>query len=394
MIGRDNEMDVTFYAPLLLVMPEVLHAFDMVEGPESARFTIEKDGRRQTVTLKPSGPVELLPADTDLSWLPKEGWVDMRDGSAAPGPLWLKDPRNEFWFEFLPASKLVYAQINRVGDKEKESLADFSKRLFAFIESNPVDKLVLDLRLNRGGNGTLLRPLEIGLIRSKTNQPGRLFVVMGRSTWSASQFLLNHLEKYTDAVFVGEPSGSKGTIYGDSRKITLPNSGITARVSVYYWQDWDPWDTRLWTAPNVTAELGSEDYRLNRDPALKAVFEYTPHKPLDTVLAEALTAGGVDRAVKEFHDFMATPANKYADTEEPLLLTGQRLLDDKPEQARVLFELDAKANPHSYRAYHALGYAYFKTGNKELAVKNLEKALEMSPRNYEVEDLLRQVKQQ
>jgi Tfp pilus assembly protein PilF len=91
---------------------------------------------------------------------------------------------------------------------------------------------------------------------------------------------------------------------------------------------------------------------------------------------------------------MSHPANKYAATEEPLLHAGQRLLDDKPEQALVLFELDTKANPHSYRAYHALGYAYFKTGNKELAVKNLEKSLEMSPRNYEVEDLLRQVKKQ
>src|ERR1044071_1096308 len=90
LIGRDNEMDVKFFAPLLLAMPEVLHALGLSNSPEAASFTFEKAGRRQTLTLKASGPVELLPADTDLSWMPKEGWADMRDG--APAPLWLKDP--------------------------------------------------------------------------------------------------------------------------------------------------------------------------------------------------------------------------------------------------------------------------------------------------------------
>ncbi|HEX8337712.1 MAG TPA: hypothetical protein VF621_13340, partial [Pyrinomonadaceae bacterium] len=168
-VGRDNEMNVKFFAPLLLAMPEVLHALGLSDDPDAARFTFEKSGRRQTLTLKPYGPADLLPPDTDLTWLPKEGWVDMRDG--APQPLWLKDPKNKFWFEQLPGSKVVYAQINEVNDKADESLADFSKRLLAFVEANEVERLVLDLRLNRGGNGSLLRPLVVGLIKSKVNRP-------------------------------------------------------------------------------------------------------------------------------------------------------------------------------------------------------------------------------
>ena len=392
-IGRDNEMDVKFFAPFLLAMPEVLHALGLSDNTEIARFTIEKAGRQRTLTLNPSGPAEILAPDTDLSWLPKEGWVDMRDGATAPTPLWLKDPRNKFWFEYLAESKVVYVQINEVGNKDDESLADFSKRLFAFVEANPVEKLILDLRLNRGGNGTLLRPLEIGLIKSKVDQPGKLFVIMGRSTWSAAQFLLNRVEKYTNALFVGEPSGSKGNAYGDSRKITLPHSGITVRVSVYYWQDWEPWDTRLWTPPHLTAELASEDYRANQDPALKSILSHARRTPLTQILDEALTEGGIDLAVKRFREFRADPVNKYAATEEPLLIAGERLLNEKKhEQALVLFKLDAEANPHSYRAYYAMGFAYVRGGNKEQAVKNLERALEMSPKNYDVAELLRQVK--
>lgn len=390
-VGRDNEMDVRFFAPLLLAMPEVLHALGLSESPASARFTFEKGGRQQTLTLKPFGPADLLPPDTDLSWLPKEGWVDMRDG--APPPLWLKDPKNKFWFEQLPNSKVVYAQINEVNNRADESLADFAKRLLGFVEANEVEKIVLDLRLNRGGNGTLLRPLVLGLVKSKVNQRGRLFVLMGRSTWSAAQFLLNRLEGLTDVLFVGEPSGSKGNHYGDSRRITLPNSGVTVRVSIYYWQEWEPWDARPWTAPHVTAELSSEEYRTGQDPVLKAALAYVPRKPLAQVLDEALTEGGAERALKRFREFKADPSNKFAETEEPLLVAGQRMLNEKrPDQSLLLFKLAAEESPHSSRAHFAVALAHSRVGNKEPAVKSLERALELDPKFYEATELLRQLK--
>ncbi|HUQ33120.1 MAG TPA: tetratricopeptide repeat protein [Pyrinomonadaceae bacterium] len=391
-IGRDNEMDVKYFAPHLLIMPEVLHALGLIEEMEKVSLTIEQGGVRREIQLRPGGTADLIPPDTDTTWMPKPGWVDMRD--AASTPLWLKNPTDKFWFEYLKDSRTVYAQLNQVGNKDTETLADFSKRLLAFVESNGVEKLILDLRLNRGGNGTLLRPLEIALIKSKIDQPGKLFTIMGRSTWSAAQFLLNRLEKYTNTIFVGEPSGSRGNVYGDSRKITLPNSGITVRVSVYYWQDWDPWDTRQWTAPHLTTELSSEDYRTNADPALKAILDYVPRKRLLDVLNEALTAGGVELALKRFREFKMDALNRYADTEEPLLIAGQRLLDEKkPEQALALFKLNAEDNPHSFRSYFALGEAYFQTGNKEQAAKNLERALELNPKNYEVAERLRELKQ-
>jgi C-terminal processing protease CtpA/Prc len=244
LIGRDNEMDVLFFAPHLLVMPEILQALGMSSDTESARLTIERNGKQQTVELRQIGPAEMMAGDTDMTWTAKDDWVDMRDAAISPASLWLKDPSNKFWFEMLPDKKTLYLQLNQVNNKDDETLAEFSKRLAAFIESNEVEKLVLDLRLNRGGNGTLLPPLVTALVKSKINKPGQFFTIIGRSTFSAAQFLVNNLERYTDTIFTGEPSGSKGNIYGDSRRIYMPNSGITVRTSVYYWQDWHPLDTR------------------------------------------------------------------------------------------------------------------------------------------------------
>jgi hypothetical protein len=270
-IGRDNEMDVKFFAPFLLAMPEVLHALGLIGDMEKAGFTVESHGHQTLAVVRPAGPVEMMPPDTDTSWLPGN-WVDARDGAQRPLPLWLKDPRNKFWFEYLPDAKTVYLQFNHVANKEDETVEAFSRRLFDFVETHPVERLVLDLRLNRGGNGEFNRPLLLAILKSpKVDQKGRLFAIVGRSTWSAAQMLVNELEKYTNVIFVGEPTGGKVNSYGDSRRITLPNSGITVRVSTLWWQG-DERDRRPWTAPHVAADLTFEDYRANNDPALKAAL--------------------------------------------------------------------------------------------------------------------------
>jgi hypothetical protein len=395
LIGRDNEMGVKSYAPYFLVKPEILHALEITNSLENVQFTVEKDGKQQIVSVKPTSSTEVKELKhTDTSWLNEPGWGDMRDKTPAPTPLWLKDINNKFWFEFLPDSKILYVQINELENKKEETLAAFSKRLFEFIGAKPVKKLVLDLRLNRGGNGELRRPFLLDTIKSdKINQKGKLFAIIGRSTWSASQFLVDDLEKYTNTVLVGEPTASKGNHYGDSRKITLPNSRITVRVSVYYWQHWSPWDTRRWTSPHLTAELTPEDYRLNNDPALKTILNYVPKKSLTERLFEALSEGGVDLAVKRFREFMSEPINRYAQTEQPLLEAGQRLLNEKkPEQAALLFQLNVEKNPHSFRAYFALGEAYLRAGKKELATTNFEKSLQINPKNYDVRNRLSQAK--
>ena len=61
------------------------------------------------------------------------------------------------------------------------------------------------------------------------------------------------LEQNTNAVFVGEPTGGSPNGYGDSRKLTLPSSGLTVRVSTLYWQPSDPRDKRDAIAPDIAA---------------------------------------------------------------------------------------------------------------------------------------------
>jgi C-terminal processing protease CtpA/Prc len=170
--------------------------------------------------------------------------------------------------ELLPESKTLYVQLNQIN----EDLQKFAEAMRQKIEAKGVDRLILDLRLNRGGHGDFNVYMVRAIIQSqRIDQKGRFYCVIGRATFSAAQSLANQLERYTNVTFVGEPSGSKGNAFGDSRKIILPNSGITVRASIFYWQEWFPLDKREATEPKISAPLTFEDYRRNVDPALRAI---------------------------------------------------------------------------------------------------------------------------
>lgn len=394
LIGRDNEMDAKFFAPYLMVMPEVLHGVGLIEDMESAPFVLERRGVRSAVRLAPAGPAELMSPETDASWVARPGFVDARDGGERPTPLWLKAPQDNYWFEYLPEAKAVYVQYNRVDDKEGETIEAFANRLFAFVEDNPVERFVLDLRLNRGGHGELNRPILVGILRSqKVDQRGRFFTLIGRSTWSAAQSLVNELERYTNTTFVGEPSGGKVNSYGDSRRIVLTNSGITVRVSTLWWQG-DERDRRPWTAPRIAADLTFEDYRTNTDPALQAALRYGPPKSLGELLLEALTAGDASLAAKRYRLWRDDPVNAYVDdTEAQVNRLGYELMAAKRlDQAIAVLQLNTVEFPVSASAYDSLGEAYAARGDRAAAIQSYEKALRLDPSSGSAMDALQRLR--
>ena len=268
LIGRDNEMGVRAWAPVLLTMPEVLHAVGLATDPARATFRLETAGGQREVILSSAGLFPMLTGETDLTWMKRPGWVDARD--QAPEPLWLSDPQNKYWYRFLPEKRSLYCQINAIQQKPGDSLRVFLARAALAADSAGAERFVLDLRLNGGGDGTWNRDIVRGLLKSRYDSPARLFVITGRRTWSAAQMLINALENYADVVFVGEPSASRGNAYGDSKKIVLPNSGLTVRVSSLYWQQSDPRDTREFIEVSVPAKLTYGDYAAGRDPGLEA----------------------------------------------------------------------------------------------------------------------------
>lgn len=372
-VGRDNEQNALFFAPHLLVMPEILDALGMGEGPERARFVVEQGGQRRTVELSDPVPAEMMPPDTDLSFMQRPGWTDARRST----PLWLGDARSKFRMEHLAADGILYVQLNQVGDEKSDTLARFARRIEDAAARHKKAKIVLDLRLNRGGNGALVPPLIASLLRARPPASGqRLFAITGRASFSAAQFVVNDLERYTDAVLVGEPTGGKANSYSDSRKITLPHSGITVRVSTVWWQV-DERDRRDWSAPVLSVAQSFEDYRKGIDPALAAIRSYRPAPALAGILAKADTPVAVRAA---YADWRAQPANRYADAQNAFHEAGHALLKQgKADAALAVFALWTAEHPNAGWSHEGQGAAYLAKGERGRAIDAYRRALKLEP---------------
>jgi tetratricopeptide (TPR) repeat protein len=273
LIPRDNEVGTLVTAAAMLRHPVLLHGLGLIPEAQSVPLTLRAmDGSARTVRLTTDSP------DLRVRNVLPQGWVFLPERLEPPVPLYVKDRARPYWFEHLPASRTVYFQWNLVRDDPAESLAAFSTRLHAFIRDHDVDKLVIDLRWNNGGNTLLVLPLLHELIASDVNRRGKLFVIVGRRTFSAAQNAATLIERHTQAIFVGEPTGSSPNFVGEEDPVTLPYSKLQINVSDLFWQSSWPYDSRTWIGPEIYVPLTFAAFRANRDPALEAILEY-PAEP-------------------------------------------------------------------------------------------------------------------
>ena len=141
------------------------------------------------------------------------------------------------------------------------------------IVQSKAHNLVLDLRHNHGGDGSLLPPILKTLESFEIMNPdGKVFVIIGRETFSAGHNLLTEITKNINPILVGEPSGSKPNHIGESGWFRLPYSGVMGLVSTQFHQDSKPED-RKWIAPHIPISLSSTDYFNGNDRALNTIME-------------------------------------------------------------------------------------------------------------------------
>jgi hypothetical protein len=187
-------------------------------------------------------------------------------------PLYLTNVAVNYWMRPLPEHDALYVQFNQVRDAA-ESLDRFSGRVRETLLDSGARVLIVDVRHNNGGNNTLVRPLVRVMVEFEMRDPGnRVFVLMGRNTFSAAQNFINRVERWTDATFAGEPSSSCPNFVGEDNEIALPFSRVRGSLSNLYWQDSDPWDDRAWIEPDLPVELTLEDYLAGRNPVLERVL--------------------------------------------------------------------------------------------------------------------------
>jgi len=272
---RDNQQQVTFMVPVLLRYTALLHGLGIIDTPAKASLTIRAaDATSREVTLD-AGPGE-------LTWdRYPPGWTALADRvPGQPRPLHLRHRDLPYWYDYLPGADLVYFQYNAVRDHPAEPFAAFCDRLFSFINDRRPARLVIDMRWNGGGNTFLAQPLLHHLIACPAiNRRGALFVIIGRLTYSAAQNTATAIDRETNAIFVGEPTGSRPNFIGENTEFELPYSKVRANVADLFWQTSWPWDHRTWIAPDIYTPPTFEAFSRNEDPAMSAILAFRERFP-------------------------------------------------------------------------------------------------------------------
>jgi len=127
---------------------------------------------------------------------------------------------------------------------------------------------VIDLRENPGGDFTKGRDLLLPRLRvHRLNERGRLFVAIGRFTFSAAMTNAADFLNETNATLVGEPTGARPNGWQEKGEFTLPHSHLQVSVSTAYYRFLD--EDLPAVMPHEHIPLTWEDFRAGRDPVLE-----------------------------------------------------------------------------------------------------------------------------
>ena len=107
---------------------------------------------------------------------------------------------------------------------------------------------------------------------------------------------------------------------------------------------------------------------------------------------ELLTTGKIDQAVEAYRQIKKEKPDNASVAEARLNGLGYGLLRAKKlPEAIAMFKLNAEFNPQSWNVYDSLGDAYMANGDKELAIANFKKSLEMNPKNTHGAEMLKKL---
>jgi hypothetical protein len=269
-----------------LTSPEALQGMGVTKTADDVVYGLSGCAAAGSAKLKPLPLMrseDSLEAWWDLTPLrPGSAGLDVQalDGARNQLPLYLRHPKKNYWFKYLPAKRILYFQYNRSSDAPEETTEAFGKRLLSALDQHPVKGLVIDYRFNTGGNLSLGADL-MKKLQERTTGMSR-WIVTGRSTFSAG---ITHVASWREAgnvTIIGEPVGDTMEFWAEGGNIRLPNSGYEAHFANgrhSYSPAPCPKDTYCYDLkadsidPDIHISPSWAEYWAGKDPVMEAVLK-------------------------------------------------------------------------------------------------------------------------
>lgn len=181
-------------------------------------------------------------------------------------------PEKNYWYDYNSDHNILAIHYTKCKDMPDYSFKDFSNDVWRFVEDNPVEKIVLDMRYNTGGFPFLLDDFRVGLLDHKSfNSPEKLYVVIGNQTFSAGVLSAVTMKRLTNAVLIGEPTSGSTSTFGSGSEVKLPHSNILLKISGNYREYYPNYDHDT-LIPDIPIYRDLNDYQTQSDPVMRYII--------------------------------------------------------------------------------------------------------------------------
>ncbi|MGY1426370.1 hypothetical protein [Lysobacter sp. A289] len=293
-LGPRNHYD-QFIVQIFVESPEILHAAGFATRSDRISLGVQMlDGSQRAVTVIADPPDANSPSVYSDSFLSprridgeSEEWRTLlpRDIQL---PQFLREYDNPFQTAWWPDQQIYYVQFRSNMDEPGHPIGKFIAHVEQGIAADKPRFIVLDLRLNQGGDFTKTASL-MKHIATLTDSIQHVYVLTSAWTFSAGNVSLALVKEHggDKVTVIGEPAGDRVRIWAEGGSLALPNSKIRVYFATGYHDYTKPcwgergcfWITLLFPMhvpsfePDIRVPYTFDDYTSLRDPMLDKAGE-------------------------------------------------------------------------------------------------------------------------
>ncbi|MNC50997.1 Peptidase family S41 [compost metagenome] len=174
-------------------------------------------------------------------------------------------------FTNLSAEQTLYVAYNSCAEDSEYPVKRFVQDIKTSLKASPVQKVIVDLRANGGGDSRVIKPLKTSLLHEPTLK-NHVLVLIGRGTASSAMMNASDFREELQAKLLGEPTNGDPNKPGEIQFLQLPESGLTVIYSTSEFHSPEITDDAL--MPDIPVDYTISDYRQGIDPVLNAALAY------------------------------------------------------------------------------------------------------------------------
>lgn len=173
-------------------------------------------------------------------------------------------------FNYLKLSNSKVGYFNFRSYPSRTESRKFGEDLNEWITKQKINTLIIDFRLNGGGDftigRTILKEIKDTILKSNI----KIYVAIGKYTYSAGMANASDFKNGLKGTYIGQTTGAKPNGFQESYEFYLPNSNISCSTSIKYYEFSIKNTNGI--EPEIQIDYNWNDYYTGVDPLIDYVL--------------------------------------------------------------------------------------------------------------------------